>query len=181
MVKADGLVHATCCFELAKGCSVGCWFCGVAAPKLGGMFQATPENRKMWRGALKVVRSVVGPGAKRGFCYWASDPLDNPDYEKFACDFHHILGTFPQTTTAIPLRDAQRTRRVLSLSQERGCDLNRFSVLTLKTFERIFQEFTPQELVYVELIPQNKESQSCLLYTSPSPRDGLLSRMPSSA
>ena len=26
VVKADGLVHATCCFELAKGCSVGCWF-----------------------------------------------------------------------------------------------------------------------------------------------------------
>ena len=25
------------------------------------------------------------------------------------------------------------------------------------------------------------ESKSCLLYTSPSPRDGLLSRMPSSA
>ena len=25
------------------------------------------------------------------------------------------------------------------------------------------------------------DSQSCLLYTSPSPRDGLLSRMPSSA
>ena len=27
----------------------------------------------------------------------------------------------------------------------------------------------------------NGESSSCLLYTSPSPRDGLLSRMPSSA
>ena len=26
-----------------------------------------------------------------------------------------------------------------------------------------------------------KQCQSCLLYTSPSPRDGLLSRMPSSA
>ena len=28
---------------------------------------------------------------------------------------------------------------------------------------------------------QNKKSLACLLYTSPSPRDGLLSRMPSSA
>ena len=27
----------------------------------------------------------------------------------------------------------------------------------------------------------NNSSRSCLLYTSPSPRDGLLSRMPSSA
>ena len=29
--------------------------------------------------------------------------------------------------------------------------------------------------------PINKQANSCLLYTSPSPRDGLLSRMPSSA
>ena len=29
--------------------------------------------------------------------------------------------------------------------------------------------------------PQNAQTQDCLLYTSPSPRDGLLSRMPSSA
>ena len=33
-----------------------------------------------------------------------------------------------------------------------------------------------------ELAPKNKELINiCLLYTSPSPRDGLLSRMPSSA
>ena len=33
-----------------------------------------------------------------------------------------------------------------------------------------------------KLIEENRKlSQSCLLYTSPSPRDGLLSRMPSSA
>ena len=39
--------------------------------------------------------------------------------------------------------------------------------------------------VYVEAIQeilQNKgDVKNCLLYTSPSPRDGLLSRMPSSA
>ena len=32
-----------------------------------------------------------------------------------------------------------------------------------------------------DLSEKNHDSQSCLLYTSPSPRDGLLSRMPSSA
>ena len=30
-------------------------------------------------------------------------------------------------------------------------------------------------------VPTYGKSRSCLLYTSPSPRDGLLSRMPSSA
>ena len=31
------------------------------------------------------------------------------------------------------------------------------------------------------IVPHTDEYQNCLLYTSPSPRDGLLSRMPSSA
>ena len=34
---------------------------------------------------------------------------------------------------------------------------------------------------FVPLDPNNIDYQDCLLYTSPSPRDGLLSRMPSSA
>ena len=35
----------------------------------------------------------------------------------------------------------------------------------------------------VQLMPETQAAQTeiCLLYTSPSPRDGLLSRMPSSA
>ena len=33
----------------------------------------------------------------------------------------------------------------------------------------------------VAAVSGNATSQTCLLYTSPSPRDGLLSRMPSSA
>ena len=34
---------------------------------------------------------------------------------------------------------------------------------------------------YNYLTEDDQSSSSCLLYTSPSPRDGLLSRMPSSA
>ena len=39
----------------------------------------------------------------------------------------------------------------------------------------IIDQITGQEIIY------NTGNSSCLLYTSPSPRDGLLSRMPSSA
>ena len=42
-------------------------------------------------------------------------------------------------------------------------------------------EQTEEEDPRAELIKRLQEYQSCLLYTSPSPRDGLLSRMPSSA
>ena len=37
------------------------------------------------------------------------------------------------------------------------------------------------EVELVELDPERLLLRNCLLYTSPSPRDGLLSRMPSSA
>ena len=40
------------------------------------------------------------------------------------------------------------------------------------------------EFIYDEMIthvPMSVHKEACLLYTSPSPRDGLLSRMPSSA
>ena len=42
-----------------------------------------------------------------------------------------------------------------------------------------FKKATPKDLIYLDKqITQNK---NCLLYTSPSPRDATLSRMPSSA
>ena len=43
-----------------------------------------------------------------------------------------------------------------------------------------FNEIIEEISDYREAI-QSLESKACLLYTSPSPRDGLLSRMPSSA
>ena len=39
----------------------------------------------------------------------------------------------------------------------------------------------PYKVIETELPTVNKYVNICLLYTSPSPRDGLLSRMPSSA
>lgn len=179
--KAHGLIHAPCCFELNRGCSVGCWFCGVGAPKLGDVLEYTPENQALWRGCLEVVKSVIGPAARRGFCYWATDPLDNPNYEDYCVDFANILGKFPQTTTAIPHRDVERTKRLIALSKKHGCELNRFSILTLGIFKKVFEAFTPEELVYVELIPQNKESLDRYaiagkalekLKTKPSMREG---------
>ena len=42
-----------------------------------------------------------------------------------------------------------------------------------------FKEMHPADAA--DIIEHLNQSDSCLLYTSPSPRDGLLSRMPSSA
>ena len=64
-------------------------------------------------------------------------------------------------------------------------DLKRFKELTQghsvimgrKTFESLPSPLPKRRNI---VVTRNKD-YSCLLYTSPSPRDGLLSRMPSSA
>ena len=156
--NAEAIVHPPAAFELSRGCSVGCWFCGVSAAKLRDHWLATPENLRLWGQVLEVVAEFCGEAAAYSFLYWATDPLDNPDYEKYCLEFHRVFGQFPQTTTALALRDVERTRSFLRLSEEHGSPLDRFSVLTLKQLLRIHQEFTPEELLRVELVTQNKES-----------------------
>ncbi|ABA20756.1 conserved hypothetical protein [Trichormus variabilis ATCC 29413] len=156
----DKLLHVTTAFELSIGCSVGCWFCAISAPRLEDIFAYNQENAKLWHGVLELLKSIQGQAAKAGFCYWATDPLDNPDYEKFCQDFHDVLGIFPQTTTALSLKDPRRTRALLKLSLQNGIVINRFSILSLKMLDRVHQEFSPEELAFVELVLQNPESKS---------------------
>ena len=154
----QGIVHAPFAIELSEGCSVGCWFCGVSAAKKGADFRYSDENAELWRGVLRVLRDAVGPAAATGFCYWATDPLDNPDYERFCTDFADVCGRFPQTTTAQPHKDVERVKRLLRLSEERGCTINRFSILTLGIFERVMASYTAEELLHCELVPLNAEA-----------------------
>ena len=53
----------------------------------------------------------------------------------------------------------------------------------MKQIKLAFPEATPEEQkeMFLQKRARKMKTQHCLLYTSPSPRDGLLSRMPSSA
>ena len=155
--RTELLVHAPACFELSLGCTVKCWFCGVGAEPFGGNLAYDQAGAALWRGVLQALGEVCGPALAQASCYWATDPLDNPDYEKFLLDFHALLGQWPPTSTAIALRDVERTRALLQLSREKGGRVDRFSVLSRTQFERILAEFSPEELLHVELFPQFNE------------------------
>jgi radical SAM family RiPP maturation amino acid epimerase len=160
LAEASAVVHAPVAVELNQGCSVGCWFCGVDAPPLSDTFAHTPEQAQLWRGLLRQLHEVIGDGAQTGFCYWATDPLDNPDYEHFLQDFQRQFGRYPQTTTAQPLRDVARTKALLAMTMAERPMINRFSVLSLPMFNAVHRQYSAEELLHVEIVCQHPESVS---------------------
>ena len=153
-----GEIHTPLLFELSDGCSVGCWFCGVASKKKSGDFLYMPENVRLWRGILEFFHGFLGDAAGTGTCYYATEPLDNPDYEKWCEEYSAVFGTYPQTTTAVALKDVERTRQLIRHSRSHGASINRFSVLNGKMLDDIHATFSPMELLYTELLTQNMES-----------------------
>jgi radical SAM family RiPP maturation amino acid epimerase len=130
----------------------------VTAKKREGDYLYNEKNSHEWQEICGSLREMFGDSAASGFLYWASEPLDNPDYEKFALDFAKICGRFPQTTTSIAHKDVERTRNLLKLSNQHGCRINRFSILSLNQFNNVMEAFTPEELLHCEIVAQNNES-----------------------
>ena len=151
---ADGMVHAPIVFELTEGCSVGCQFCGLASERLKSVFSYTSDNAGLWRMVLQKTHALIGDAAGWGTCYYAGEPLDNPDYERFLEDYLQEFGTVPQTTTAVATRNIERTRKLLHWGQTAFPHIDRFSILSAGIRDEIFRFFTPEELIRVELLPQ---------------------------
>jgi len=156
--SAQAITHPIFAFELSQGCSVGCWFCGISADRFKGWQPYTPEVAELWRGMLQVNVDLFGSAAQTGFCYWATDPADNPDYPKFIEDHYHITGALPQTTTAAPLKDVELTRQVMGLFDKYKTVTNRFSIVNFRTLKRVHETFSAEELLGVELVQQHNEA-----------------------
>ena len=152
------IIHAPLTFELDLGCSVGCPFCGIAAPKLQKICRYDAETQILWRGILNFVREKIGTAAGAGTCYYATEPLDNPDYEKFSDDFFEVFGIVPQITTAAAMRNPARIKNFLETSLKKYRRIHRFSILKLETLKKVMEYFTPEELLCVELLPQFPEA-----------------------
>ena len=160
-VKNDSIIHAPLIFELNLGCSVGCPFCGVAAGGLKKVFRGTEENIALWRDVLTEAQKIIGKAAGSGTCYYACEPLDNPEYEQFSTIFFEVLGEVPQITTAVAMRKPERTKALLKMLAGQKQHIHRFSVLSLDIFHQIMEYFTPEELLDVELLPQFEEAPKC--------------------
>jgi radical SAM family RiPP maturation amino acid epimerase len=158
--RADAIVHGPAALELSQGCTVGCWFCGVAAPKFDSWLPYTDENGELWRGVLRVLYNTIGRAAQRAFLYWATDPLDNRDYERYLVDFYRVLGRCPQTTTAQPQKDIERTRGLLKLAYSLDSCIDRFSIISLNSLNKVHESLSPQEMLRVECVPQNREASA---------------------
>jgi radical SAM family RiPP maturation amino acid epimerase len=149
--RSDMLPHNVIAFELSAGCSVGCPFCALDAPDLQAVWRHTPQNAQRWQDVLTWSVATFGHAAQTGVCYWATEPLDNPDYVDFARTFRAVTGELPQVTTARPLKDVALTRELLQLHTEDLVPL-RFSVLNRKMLHDIHQTFSPEELLAVNLL-----------------------------
>nr|WP_244662104.1 radical SAM family RiPP maturation amino acid epimerase [Mesorhizobium huakuii] len=156
--SAPSVTHPVIAFELSEGCTVGCWFCGLSADRFEGYYEYSEEHAELWRGVVGVASEMFGSAARTGFCYWATDPIDNPDYDRFLFDYYQITGALPQTTTAAPLKDQALTRRVLELFKRYRGVTNRFSVLSTNHLNQIHEAFSPEDLMGVELVLQGKEA-----------------------
>lgn len=166
---ADRLFFPVFGFELSRGCSVGCWFCGLSADRLRGIWPYDEGNAATWRALLEALRRRFGPALGASLCYWATDPLDNPDYERFVDDFWRLAGAHPSTVTALAWREPERTSALLRTSAARGCFGNQFSVPTVESLERIHSVFGPEELLWTQLVPLSRDAYAFSAYPAAGP------------
>ncbi len=161
-IRMHGQIHfVPIAFELSEGCRVHCSFCGLNAGRWESNFAYGNGGGGFWREILSAAYDFFGDILGQAPLYFATEPLDNPDYEYFLEDVCRLTGQIPQTTTAVSDRDVSRTKRLISyLGDERlsGEARLRFSVITLSQFRRIMDAFSPEELADVELIFNHPES-----------------------
>ena len=157
-------IHTMLALELADGCSVGCEFCGLEAGRLKSLFRYTDENAELFRGVLRKCHEIIGDAAGYGMMYFATEPLDNPDYEKFQEDYKKEFGYIPQITTAACDRDLQRTGRLVRQIMNGEGFIHRFTILSEEMARKVLDFFNPIELLSVELLPQYPQAPGFVPY-----------------
>ncbi|MDE0890430.1 MAG: hypothetical protein OSA40_13360 [Phycisphaerales bacterium] len=155
---AGQIRHIPFAFELTSGCSGRCWFCGVSAQPLDGVFERSDANVELFRGLLARLVEVFGAAsASDGILYWATDPIDHPEYESFIDDYAEIVGVAPTTVTALAGRQPDRAASILDRLKVHPPRTHRFSLLSPRDYHTVIERFDAEDLASVELLPQYRK------------------------
>ena len=144
--------HMLFAIELNKGCSIHCDYCGIAAGPLRAVARFEPGYEKLFRDILSSLIAFFGDSAYFGVLYWATEPFDNPDYEKYLTAFYEEFGRIPETTTAAWHHDVNRTRKLLQQNKKQKSLGQRFSINSISQLNFCMETFSVKELEHVELI-----------------------------
>lgn len=137
----------------------------MSALKLDGVVDYDASSAERFRGVLASLGRCCGETLASGVLYWATDPFDNPDYEEFLRDWVSVVGSRPQTTTAQPLRHADRVRRLIEGSWSSPMATVRISVLSTPVLQRLHAQFTPEELIATKLEMHTRTARTGLQAT----------------
>jgi hypothetical protein len=137
--------------ELTRGCSGGCWFCNMAASGLSGAAPADERSLHEWRGIVRALKTRLGPATRTGFLDGATDPFDHPAYEAFCRIVLDEAGFFPPTSTALALRDPERSRRFFAEAKAAGCWSVRLTIRDQHELDAVHANFSSDELAHVQL------------------------------
>lgn len=158
--RSSQITHIPYAIELSEGCSGGCSFCGVSAQSLQNTGLPFKDGKKLYRALLDVLGKACGALSQYGVLYWATDPLDQPDYENYATLFHEKFGLWPITTTALAENQIERIRGLLrSPAADRPWGL-RCSMRSRAAYRKLLKELTPLERGVIRFLPQYPESAS---------------------
>ena len=135
----------------------------------------TVENNKLW-----ILQTRSGKRTSKSAVKIAVDMVK----EKLISKKHAILRIDPNSLDTLlhPTLDEKSEIKVIGngLPASPGAASGKV-VFSSEEAERLNDMMQDTILVRIETSPEDIQGMHCLLYTSPSPRDGLLSRMPSSA
>ena len=155
-------VNLPLAIELSHGCSKNCSFCALSAQRLDAVYRATDENMREFEAVLDLMEPILGAGAKDPLLFYATEPLDNPDYFYFASLVRERSGYFPQISTTQYLRRADELRTWLPLVNQDANMVHRFSVLSENDLLSIYDTYSPDELFWINIQPRWRPEE---LYT----------------
>ncbi|MCL2009965.1 MAG: radical SAM family RiPP maturation amino acid epimerase [Synergistaceae bacterium] len=150
--------HPAFAYELSEGCSMGCWFCSFAPPKLSGVFRYNAERDSV----LRIVNHCIDIFGKKtagsALPYYRTEPHDNPCYISFLRDFEKLTGEVLCTSTAV-CGDVIWLRELMDYYRREDVRYHwpRLSILSPAMMDKVHDAFTPEELLDIELLVQVKD------------------------